>query len=375
MECCFDRSNGYRLVETTELERENRLQDAVPLPAIQTTDDGEMDALLDLLPDHLARELREHRHELVEVVLDVGRRPVAWMAHGRRKFLGKSTENNNDDGDDRASSSSPFVVVTQELLDSVCATLQFGADNRAGLDGSLHRISALRNRDGHIVGLTLRAGRFLPGNALLMADLLYGSTASILLVGPPGSGKTSIVRDAARLLAAADDGDNDDDDEGDCNSTATATGSGSVVIVDTSCEIGGAGNVPHEGIGLARRMQVPSVHAQAHVMVECIQNHTPGVLIIDEISRAAEVQAALTCKERGVRVVASAHGNLAGLVRNAQLCDLVGGVDVVTISDEYARQDAQRHHIIIRQREEVRRRWRTSPSCARSGEDRPFLTW
>ena len=183
----------------------------------------------------------------------------------------------------------------------------------------MHRISGIKNRDGDFVGATLRVGRYVPGNAILIADLLYNSNASILFVGPPGSAKTSILRDAARILSE----------------------NHSVVIVDTSSEIGGAGDIPHECIGHSRRMQVKNIENQSKTMVECVQNHSPHVIIIDEVGRRAEVQAALNCKERGVRIMASAHGSLPGLVRNVELCELIGGVDVVTIGDRSAQKRAR----------------------------------
>jgi stage III sporulation protein SpoIIIAA len=301
-EFCFDRASNYKLVPVYTLEREGRMeQDAVLSPAMTVQD--ETATLLELIPEELASSLTDPavRSQLMEVVLDVGRRPFAWV-NGKRVFLTEDCE----------------YRLTREQLKTVLTNLHFGADNRAGINGSLHRISAIRNRDGVAVGATLRVGRYVPGNAIMIADLLLGSNYSILFVGPPGSAKTSIIRDAARLLA-----DNH-----------------SVVIVDTSSEIGGAGDIPHECIGLSRRMQVKHIDVQAAVMVECVQNHTPSVMVIDEIGRPAEVAAALTCKERGVRIIASAHGNMPGLVRNAALCDLVGGIDNVTVGDMTARQDA-----------------------------------
>lgn len=169
---------------------------------------------------------------------------------------------------------------------------------------------------GRCIGATLRIGRFVEGNSILLADILYGTKKSVLFVGPPGSAKTSIVRDAARLLSMHEN----------------------VVIVDTSNEIGGSGDVPHACIGMSRRMQVKHLDAQASVMVEAVQNHTPSTMIIDEIGRRSEVYAAQTCKERGVRLVASAHGSLPGLVRNSQLWDLIGGVTTVTVGDMSARR-------------------------------------
>jgi stage III sporulation protein SpoIIIAA len=295
-EFCFDRKNEYRL--TAKSLMESRFdEDALLSPAMSTVDDT--DSLLQLLPEELAQSLDDHRQDLMEVVLDEGRRPFAWI-NGQRHFLHTD-------------------LLTKSQLEAVLRDLHFGADNRAGINGSLHRISALRNRESNFVGATLRVGRYVPGNAIMIADILYRSQLSILFVGPPGSAKTSIIRDAARLLAEEH----------------------SVVIVDTSNEIGGAGDIPHECIGLSRRMQVPNIGEQARIMVECVQNHTPSVMVIDEIGRPAEVAAALTCKERGVRMIASAHGTLPGLVRNAALCDLVGGVDIVTVGDKTARNDAK----------------------------------
>ena len=296
---CFDAANGHQLVERSVLQRQGRLADAVLSPSIKTCDESE--SLIQLLPDHLAQELSGcDKSKLTEIVLDVGRKPLAWIA-GERHFLGDTT-------------------VTKEQILGISEHLDFGSDNRAGIDGSLHRISAIRRRDGDVAGLTLRVGRFAPGNSTMIADVLFGTELSILFLGPPGSGKTSIVRDAARVLAEKN----------------------SVVVVDTSCEIGGAGMVPHECIGLARRMEVKHIDEQAKTMIEAVQNHTPSCMIIDEIGRRNEVLAALTCKERGVRIIASAHGDLPGLVRNSALSDLVGGVGTVTVGDVAARRKAWR---------------------------------
>eukprot|EP00977_Amphora_coffeiformis_P030132 scaffold44883_cov160-Amphora_coffeaeformis.AAC.1 len=307
---CFDAANNYRLVARQTLEQLGRLQDAWTAPEPQSDDDTTMttvheaQSLIDLLPPEMVAELSEDvLPHLMEIVLDVGKRPFAWV-DGKRHFLGDEDS-----------------MVTMEQLQQIVEPLHFGPDNRAGINGSLHRISAIRNREGNCIGLTLRVGRFVPGNAMMIADVLAGMPhSSILVVGDPGSGKTSIIRDVARFLAEQH----------------------SLLIIDTSCEIGGSGDVPHECIGLSRRMQVKNIESQADVMIECVQNHTPAVMVIDEIGREAEVRAALTCKERGVRIIASAHGNLSGLVRNASLCDLIGGVDVVTVGDRAAKKEANR---------------------------------
>jgi len=192
----------------------------------------------------------------------------------------------------------------------------FGADNRAGLESQLHRISAMRNRGGEIIGLTLRVGRYIHGNADMITDILFGDSRSILFLGEPGSGKTTIVREASRLLSEMSN----------------------VCVVDTSNEIAGDGDVPHPCIGDARRMMVPSLKQQGNVMIECVQNHTPSVMVIDEIGRSSEVDAARTCKQRGVRMIASAHGDLRKLLKNRQLRGLIGGIETVTLGDVEARK-------------------------------------
>jgi stage III sporulation protein SpoIIIAA len=210
-------------------------------------------------------------------------------------------------------------------MDDVNAVLEelggFGSDNRAGLEQQLHRISGMRNRYGDVIGLTMRVGRHVSGNADMISDLLFGDDRSILFLGEPGSGKTTIVREATRLLAMESN----------------------VCIVDTSNEIAGDGDVPHPCIGLARRMMVPSLDDQADVMVECVQNHTPEIMVIDEIGRSAEVEAARTCKQRGVRMIASAHGDLRKLVKNKQIRSLVGGVESVTLGDAAAATEGKKH--------------------------------
>lgn len=258
---------------------------------------------LSLLLDVLSPALRERiedspTDELLEIVLDLGRIPQArYLEH--TKALAEEP------------------VSHAELAQVIGAVGEFGPDNRAGIEGSLHRISALRNRRGHIVGLTLRVGRTVLGTIDQIRDLVEGGL-SLLLLGRPGVGKTTKLREIARVLA-------DDFDK-------------RVVIVDTSNEIGGDGDVPHPGIGSARRMQVPHPNAQHAVMIEAVENHMPEVIVIDEIGTAAEALAARSIAERGVQLIATAHGNtLENLVSNPTLNDLVGGVQTVTLSDEEAR--------------------------------------
>jgi stage III sporulation protein SpoIIIAA len=235
--------------------------------------------------------------------LDKGRRPQAWC-DGNRIFLGT---------EDR--------LVSCEDLDAIISRVGgFGKDNRAGLEAQLHRISAIRNRAQSIIGLTMRVGRHVSGNAHMISDLLFQDGVSILFLGEPGSGKTTIVREATRMLAQTRN----------------------VLIVDTSNEIAGDGDVPHPCVGLARRMQVQSLDAQGDVMIEGVQNHTPEVMVIDEIGRTSEVEAARTCKQRGVRIIASAHGDLRKLIKNKQLRGLVGGIETVTLGDVQAKEEAKK---------------------------------
>jgi stage III sporulation protein SpoIIIAA len=263
------------------------------------TDD--LDLLLRVMPERVRRAVEgdPERAELLEIVLDLGRPPEARYPGGGRD-LGAEP-------------------VSREELDAVVERLgRFGADNRAGIERTLHRISALRNRDGAVVGLTCRVGRAVFGTVDILRDVIE-SGSSILLLGRPGVGKTTLLREAARVLA----------DEL----------SQRVVVVDTSNEIAGDGDVPHPGIGRARRMQVPSVDAQDTVMIEAVENHMPEVIVIDEIGTRAEALAARTIAERGVQLIATAHGNtLDNLLQNPTLSDLVGGIQAVTLSDEEARR-------------------------------------
>jgi len=210
------------------------------------------------------------------------------------------------------------IITADDIASVVTAVGEFGGDNRAGLDATLHRISAIRNRRGGIVGLTCRIGRAIRNSADLITDLIRAGK-SILLLGSPGVGKTTTLREVCRMMA----------DE--CHTR--------VVIVDTSNEIAGDGDTPSLAIGKSRRMQVPTPEEQHRVMIEAVENHMPEAIVIDEIGTEAEAQAARTIAQRGVVLVATAHGTtLENLIKNVSLNDLVGGITAVTLGDDEAKR-------------------------------------
>ncbi|MGH2610435.1 MAG: AAA family ATPase, partial [Tepidiformaceae bacterium] len=273
------------------------------------TDD--LDALLDALPPRLGDQLRtpERRTDLLEVVMDLGRLPEARYP-GREVVLSREEISEDD---------------IQFVIDHIG---EFGADNRAGIERTLHRISCIRNRRGKIVGLTCRIGRAVYGTIRVIEDLVL-SEKSILLLGRPGVGKTTMLREVARVLAD------------DANKR--------VVIVDTSNEIGGDGDIPHPAIGGARRMQVATPPMQHAVMIEAVENHMPEVIVIDEIGTELEAAAARTIAERGVQLVGTAHGtSLENLMLNPTLADLIGGIQSVTLGDEEARRRGTQKSILER---------------------------
>jgi len=271
------------------------------------TDD--LEVLLAVLPAPLAKAAREANQtkDLLEVVMDLGRLPEA-------RFLNREVVLSNKE-------------VTAEEIEHVASHIgEFDDDNRAGIERTLHRISAIRNRKNRIVGLTMRVGRAVYGTTSIIQDTIE-SGKSVLLLGKPGVGKTTMLREVARLLSEKK----------------------RVVIVDTSNEIGGDGDIPHPAVGRARRMQVPSPALQHEVMIEAVENHMPEVIIIDEIGRELEAMAARTIAERGVQLIGTAHGNtLDNLLSNPTLADLVGGIESVTLSDEEARRRGTRKTVLER---------------------------
>ncbi len=274
---------------------------------LRITDD--LHSLIAVLPAEVAEALaRANRaDQLLEVILDLGRVPTARFVDQEVVLLERE-------------------VTSEDIAGVVGRIGEFDADNRAGLERTLHRISAIRNRRGHIVGLTCRVGRAVYGTVEIVQDIVE-SGKNVLLLGRPGVGKTTLLREAARILAEKK----------------------RVVIVDTSNEIGGDGDVPHPAVGRARRMQVRQPSLQHEVMIEAVENHNPEVIIIDEIGRELEAAAARTIAERGVQLIGTAHGNtLDNILLNPTLADLVGGIEAVTLSDEEARRRGTQKTVLER---------------------------
>ncbi len=271
----------------------------VDLGRTQMTDD--LDILLEIFPDSIRKHLENHPQlaSLVEVVMDLGRLPEARFPGGA-EYLSQTP------------------ISKADLEYSISRVGSFSGDNRAGIEKTLHRISGIRNRKGEVIGLTCRVGRAIFGTINMIQDLVE-SGQSILMLGRPGVGKTTALREIARVLA-------DDLHK-------------RVVIIDTSNEIAGDGDIPHPAIGRARRMQVATPELQHKVMIEAVENHMPEVIVIDEIGTELEAQAARTIAERGVQLVGTAHGNqIENLIKNPTLSDLVGGIQSVTLGDDEARR-------------------------------------
>jgi len=276
---------------------------------VKITDD--LNKLLEILPEQIRRPLEKHsqRNSSIEIVMDLGRLPEARFP-------------------DRAEYLSDRPISRDDLRYSIERVGHFSSDNRAGIEQTLHRISAIRNRTGEIIGLTCRVGRAVFGTIGSIRDLVE-TGRSILLLGRPGVGKTTALREIARVLA----------DELDKR----------VVIIDTSNEIAGDGDIPHPAIGRARRMQVARPELQHQVMIEAVENHMPEVIVIDEIGTELEAMAARTIAERGVMLVGTAHGNqIENLLKNPTLADLVGGVQAVTLGDDEARRRGSQKTVLER---------------------------
>src|SRR5450756_152755 len=278
-------------------------------PTREIIDD--LDALLGALPPEIVAAIHAlpDQTALIEVVLDLGRRPEARFTKGEVTLLERE-------------------ITERDIAYVVDHIGTFGDDNRAGIERTLHRISAIRNRTGKIVGLTCRIGRAVYGTIEIINDFVE-SGKSILIMGRPGIGKTTMLREAARVLA---------DDQGK-----------RVVVVDTSNEIAGDGDIPHPAIGKARRMQVRTPSLQHEVMIEAVENHMPQVIVIDEIGTELEAVAARTIAERGVQLIGTAHGNnLDNLMLNPTLTDLIGGIQTVTLGDEEARRRRSQKSVLER---------------------------
>jgi len=285
------------------------LETIEPVAHRETIDD--IDALLHALPPEIVAAIHAlpDREGVIEVVLDLGRRPEARFPAAEVMLL------------EREITEAGLTYVVDHIG-------TFGDDNRAGIERTLHRISAIRNRSGKIVGLTCRIGRAVYGTIEIIADFVE-TGKSILIMGRPGIGKTTMLREAARVLA---------DDLGK-----------RVVVVDTSNEIAGDGDIPHPAIGKARRMQVRTPSMQHEVMIEAVENHMPQVIVIDEIGTELEAQAARTIAERGVQLIGTAHGNtLDNLMLNPTLSDLIGGIQSVTLGDEEARRRRTQKSVLER---------------------------
>jgi len=301
-------SDSNTVFEKPEDHESRDLRSTAPAP-IYVTDD--LDQLLAMLPADLRLRLEHHprKRELIEVVLDLGRSPEARFP-------------------DAAEYLSDTPISTETLKYCIERVGSFSGDNRAGIERTLHRISAIRNRSGDIIGLTCRVGRAVYGTIGMIRDLVE-TGKSILMMGRPGVGKTTALREVARVLA----------DE--LNKR--------VVIIDTSNEIAGDGDIPHPAIGRARRMQVARPELQHQVMIEAVENHMPEVIIIDEIGTELEALAARTIAERGVQLVGTAHGNqIENLMKNPTLSDLVGGIQSVTLGDDEARRRGTQKSVLER---------------------------
>ena len=275
---------------------------------------NDFNKLIEILPTDIVSFLKNtYIDDIIEIVLDLGRNPEIRHADGKTEYI-----------DNR-------LVTDEDIEHTISLIPPFTHDNRSGLPGTLHRISAIRNRQGKVVGLTCRIGRVVTGTIECIKDIVI-QNKSILFLGRPGVGKTTKLREISRLVS-------DDLHK-------------RVVIIDTSNEIAGDGDTPHPAIGKARRMQVPQPEMQKDIMIEAVENHTPEVIVVDEIGTEAEAQAARTIAERGVMLIATAHGNnLESLIKNPILSDLVGGVSSVTLGDDEAKRRGSQKTVLEREKQ------------------------
>ena len=274
---------------------------------------NDLNALLDILPQKIKRNIQSGLlDDAIEIVLDIGRIPEVRFGNGKIMYIGSD------------------ATVREDIDFIVSRVAEFTSDNRSGIPGTLHRISAIRNRQGHVIGLTCRIGRVITGTIACIQDFVK-QNKSILFLGRPGVGKTTKLREISRLVA---------DEMGK-----------RVVVVDTSNEIAGDGDVAHPAIGKARRMQVPQPEFQKDIMIEAVENHTPEVIVVDEIGNEFEAQAARTIAERGVMLIATAHGNtLENLIKNPVMNDLVGGAQSVTLGDDEAKHRGCQKTVLEREK-------------------------
>ena len=275
---------------------------------------NDIQLLIDILPAKIKRHIQSGvLDDAIEIVLDIGRIPEVRLGNGKILYLGSDNVVSDD-----------LEYITEKIP-------EFTSDNRSGIAGTLHRISAIRNRQGKIIGLTMRIGRVITGTIACIKDFVM-QNKSILFLGRPGVGKTTKLREISRLVA---------DELGK-----------RVVVVDTSNEIAGDGDVAHPAIGKARRMQVSQPEFQKDIMIEAVENHTPEVIVVDEIGTELEAQAARTIAERGVMLIATAHGNtLENIIKNPAMSDLVGGVSSVTLGDEEAKHRGCQKTVLEREKQ------------------------
>lgn len=275
---------------------------------------SDLDRLIEILPPKVKRHITyENMNDVIEIVMDIGRLPEARHSEGKIDCFGVEPITDED-----------ISYITQRVQ-------EFTSDNRSGIPGTLHRVSAIRNRQGKVVGLTCRIGRVVTGTIACIKDFVVQGK-SILFLGRPGVGKTTKLREISRLVA---------DELGK-----------RVVVVDTSNEIAGDGDYPHPAIGKARRMQVRQPEWQKNIMIEAVENHTPEVIVVDEIGTEEEAQAARTIAERGVMLIATAHGNsLESLIKNPTLSDLVGSIQSVTLGDDEAKRRGSQKTVLEREKQ------------------------